>query len=263
MIGRIYAIALTTFREAVRHRVLYGVVAVVFLINLFAIVLGMMSYNEEARIARDVGLSGVSLFGAFTAIYLGVSLLYGEIQRRTIYPIITKPIERWEFVIGKYLGMCATLTLLVAAFAAAMVGLLLLQDVPWTGALTKALLLAYAEVLVVAAIAIFFSSFSTPFLSGIFTFVLFFLGRVTPEMQAAAESARYAWIRTVADTALKIVPDLHLFKVSGRSVAGQHVSVHGEFVDWGYVGTALGYGGVYVVALLLLSIVIFSRRDFV
>ena len=263
MIGRIYAIALNTFREAIRRKVVYGVIGVVVALNLFAVVLGEMSMHEQDRVARDVGLAGVSLFGAITAIYLGVSLLYGELQRKTIYTIISKPIERYEFVLGKYLGMAFTLTLLVALFALALAGLLQLQSVAFTVAIVKALLLAYMQVLIIAAIAILFSSFSTPFLSGIFTFGLFLLGRCTPEMRAVVETAEQPWFRRACNVALKVVPDLHVFSISGGSVEGQHVTVHSTFVDWGYVGTAGIYGFLYIAALLTLSIVIFSRRNFV
>jgi len=263
VIGRIYAIALNTFREAIRRKVIYGIIGVVVALNLFAIVLGEMSLHEEQRVARDVGLAGVSLFGSITAVYLGVTLLYGELQRKTIYTIISKPIERHEFVLGKYLGMGFTLTLLVALFALALAGLLALRDVPFTDAVAKALILAYMQVLIVAAVAILFSSFSTPFLSGIFTIGLFLLGRCTPEMRAAIDSTSDDWIRTICDYALKIVPDLHVFSISGGAVDGQHVSVHSHFVDWGYVGVAGAYGLLYIAALLALSMVIFSRRNFV
>jgi len=263
VIGRVYAIALNTFREAIRRKVVYGVIGVVVVLNLFAVVLGEMSLHEENRVARDVGLAGVSLFGGFTAIYLGVSLLYGELQRKTIYTIISKPIQRYEFVLGKYLGMAFTLTLLVALFALALAGLLELQGVAFTAAVAKALLLAYMQVLIIAAVAILFSSFSTPFVSGILTIGIFLLGRCTPEMRAALDTADQPWIRGPCELGLKVLPDLHVFSVSGGSVGGQHVSVHGHFVDWGYVGTAGIYGLFYIAALLALSMVIFSRRDFV
>ena len=189
MLNRIYAIALTTFREAIRRRVLYGIIAVVFLFNLAGLVLGEMSLHEEVRVARDVGLAGVSFFGSITAILLGVTLLYNELQRRTIHSIVSKPVNRFEFVLGKYAGMATTLTLLTTAFVVALLALLAARDTAIGSALTKAILLAYVEVLVVAAIAIFFSSFSSPFLSGVFSFAIFWVGRLTPEMRAAVENS--------------------------------------------------------------------------
>lgn len=263
MIGRIYAIALNTFREAIRHRVLYGIIATVVGLNLFAIVLGEMSLGQASRVARDVGLGGVSLFGSITAIVLGVSLLYGEIQKRTIHTIVSKPLERYEFVLGKYAGMGITLTALVLLFSVAMALLLLVQGVPFTASVLKALILAYFEVLLVAAIAVFFSSFASPFLSGIFSFALFFAGSVTPEMRDAIESSNIGWVKDVCNFALYIVPDLHLFSISGGEVRGEHVTVHGEFVHWSYLLTAGGYCLMWVGLLLSLAILIFSRRDFV
>jgi ABC-type transport system involved in multi-copper enzyme maturation permease subunit len=263
MSARIYAILLNTFREAIRNKVLYGVLGVVVAANVLAAVLGEMSLSEEARVARDVGLAGVSLFGALTAIFLGVSLLYSEIQRKTIHVILAKPIRRWEFVLGKYLGMAFTLTLLVAAFALALVVMLELEGFASGGNVAKALLLGWIEVLLVAAIAVFFSSFSTPFLSGIFTLALFVIGRSYAELSYAAAKWKEPVLQGIAQVALFFVPDLHIYAISGGEVAGKHVTVHGDFVTWGYVGQAALYGGAVIAVLLLLAMVIFGRRDFV
>ncbi len=261
MIGRIWAIALNTFREAVRIRVIYGILILLVGANLMSFVLGSMAATESARVTRDVGLAGISLFGSLTAIFLGVFLLYGEVQRRTIHSIVTKPIERWEFVIGKYLGMALVLSVLVGAFSLAMLVILLVQDVEITSAIFKAMILAWCEVLTVAAIAIFFSSFSTPFLSGIFALALWVLGRVTPDIEAATNAASPV-IRTVTRVTLYIVPDLHLFAVSGRAVDGNPMSVHGDFVSWGYVGLSALHGFGWIAGLLAFAAVLFHRRDF-
>ncbi|MFT3693401.1 MAG: ABC transporter permease subunit [Kofleriaceae bacterium] len=261
MIGRIWAIALNTFREAARIRVLYGIIVLVVGANLAAIVLGQMSIHEENRVARDLGLAGISLFGSLTAIFLGVFLLYTEVQRRTIHAIASKPIERWEFVVGKYLGMALVLTVLVALFGVAMVVMLTIQGVGASGDVLKALVLAWFEVLTVAAIAIFFSSFSTPFLSGIFALAMWVLGRVTPDIQAAIEHGS-TWIKATAKIALEIVPDIHLFSPSGRAIDGVHVTVHADFITWGYVGLASLHALGWIAGLLALACLLFSRRDF-
>jgi len=261
--SRIYALALTTFRDASRSRVLYGILLVVVLLNLFAIVLGEMSWNQEARVARDIGLFGIAFFGSFTAAFLGVTLLYREIQKRTIHTLVSKPLERYEVILGKYLGMCISLLLLVGLFTLSMLGLFALQDVEFTSAVAKAILLGFVQVLVVAAIAVFFSSFSTPFLSAIFTFGLFLVGRATPEMRAVIKTSESDFVQSVCNIALKVVPDLHMFMVSGGTVEGQHVSVHSDFVNWGYVLSSVGYGFLWIAILLVLASVIFSRRDFV
>jgi ABC-type transport system involved in multi-copper enzyme maturation permease subunit len=261
--GRIWAIALNTFREAARIRVLYGILVLVVGANLLAVAAGKMSMGDEARVARDFGLAGISLFGSLTAIFLGVFLLYSEVQRRTIYAIVSKPLARWEFVVGKYLGMVLVLTVLVGLFAAAMAAVLALEGVAITASVGKAIALAWCEVVTVAAIAVFFSAFSSPFLSGIFALALFSIGRVTPDLRAAVATSEDAWIRLVARGALAIVPDLHLFSVSGQTVDGAAVSVHGAFVSWGYVASAAAHGLLWSAALLVVACVIFRRREFV
>lgn len=259
---RIWAIAINTFREAARIRVLYGIIVLVLASNLLALVLGQMSIREESRVARDIGLAGISLFGSLTAIFLGVFLLYSEVQRRTIHSIVSKPIERWEFVVGKYAGMALVLTVLVALFGAAMAALLGSQGVVLSAAVIKAVVLSWGEVLTVAAIAIFFSSFSSPFLSGIFALGLFVLGRLTPDIEAAAATTGAGWIRVATRVALEIVPDLHLFSISGRTLDGVAVSVNGDFVGWSYVATACGYGALWIIGLLSAASLLFQRRDF-
>jgi len=261
MMGRIWAIALNTFREAARIRVLYGILVLVIGANLFAVVLGEMSVREETRIARDVGLAGISLFGSLTAIFLGVFLLYTEVQRRTIHAIVSKPIERWEFVVGKYAGMAIVLTFLVGLFAVAMVVMLAVQGVGISSGVIKALVLSWFEVLTVAAIAIFFSSFSTPFLSGIFALAMWVIGRLTPDIENATKAAA-GWISWTSRAALEIVPDIHLFSPSGRIVEGATVTVHGDFITWGYVGLASLHALGWIVGLLAIACLLFHRRDF-
>jgi Cu-processing system permease protein len=261
MLGRVWAIALNTFREAVRIRVLYAVLVVVVGANLLALVLGQLAYNEEKRVAQDIGIAGISLFGSITAIVLGVLLLYTEVQRRTIHAIVSKPIARWEFVVGKYAGMALVLSVLVGVFAVAMALMLAVQGGGFTIALVKAIVLAWWEVLVVAAIAVFFSSFSSPFLSGIFALAMWLLGRLTPDIEAATRAAS-STIKVTARIALEIVPDLNLFAVSGREVEGQAVSIHDLFVSWGYVAESALHGLGWIVGLVALACVLFDRRDF-
>jgi hypothetical protein len=137
------------------------------------------------------------------------------------------------------------------------------QKVGFDQNVAKAVVLGWFEVMLVAGIAIFFSSFSTPYLSGIFSFSLFVIGRSYAELSYAAERSKEPLLAGVAKVALWLVPDLHLFVISGGEVAGEHVTVHGQFVSWGYVAYAGIYAFTMIVALLLLAIAIFSRRDFV
>jgi Cu-processing system permease protein len=262
MIGRIYAVALNTFRWAIRHRFLIAVLLVSGGVMLFALVLGQMSLHQEQRVSMDVALAGTSFFGCITAMVLGALLLYTEVERRTIHTMLAKPIERHELLLGRYAGMAASLTLLVAVSAVMMAALFWLQGVPLTSAAIKALTLTWAEVLVVAAVAAFFSSFSSPVLSGVFTAGIWLVGRSTDELRAAVATASSPVMRAACRAALYIVPDLHLLQVSGSTVDGVEVSVHAGFVTWSYVATAAAHGALYVALLLALAVVIFARRDF-
>jgi ABC-type transport system involved in multi-copper enzyme maturation permease subunit len=257
-----WAIAVNSFREAIRNKVLYGIAVMAVILTILGAAIGSMSLHEDARVARDVSVAGISFFGMVTAVYLGVSMLYAEIQKKTIHTILAKPIERYEFVLGKYLGMVITLTIMTAVFAAALYVQLTVQDAPLTPAVVKAVVLGFGEVLVVAAVAVFFSAFSSPFLSGIFTVLLWLLGRWSDEIADAASHASWAEARVVAGAALRVIPDLHLFSISGSELDGQHISVHGSFVTWGYVGHAAAYALSWIAVLLVLASLIFRRRDF-
>jgi ABC-type transport system involved in multi-copper enzyme maturation permease subunit len=116
--ARVLTIARNTFREAVRDRVLYNLVLFVLLLTGGAIFLGELSAAQEAKIIIDMGLSAMLLFGVFIAIFVGVGLVYKEIERRTIYAIFSKPVGRGEFLLGKYLGLCLTLAVNVAVMGA-------------------------------------------------------------------------------------------------------------------------------------------------
>jgi hypothetical protein len=137
-----------------------------------------------------------------------------------------------------------------------------LQGVAFAAAIAKALVLTWIEVLVVAAVAAFFSSFSGPVLSGVFTAGIWLVGRASDELRAAAASGASPVIRAVCRAALHVVPDLHLFQISGGELDGAGVSVHAEYVRWSYVAAAAGHGALYIALLLALAVVIFARRDF-
>src|SRR3982751_1214805 len=111
---RILAIAKNAFREAVRDRILYNLIIFVLLITASAIFLGELTAGQEARVIVDLGLSSILLFGVFIAIFVGVSLVWKEIEKKTVYSIFSKPIGRGEFIVGKYLGLCGTLLVNVA-----------------------------------------------------------------------------------------------------------------------------------------------------
>jgi len=266
--SRIAALALNTFREAVRNKVLY-------ILLLFAIVLLGLTYffsqgalHEQLRVIRDVGLVGIELVGALIAIFIGVNLVYKELDRKTVFALVPKPIHRWEFVLGKYVGMLVTLAVLMAIMAATLFVVLWFAQSMFggdndNGTVLRAVLLVFGEVAVITAVAVLFSSFSSPILSGALTLGIFAVGHFTPELRELIGKVESAPLAALLRGGMRVFPDLHLFYVSGSMVGGQHVTVHGAYVDWTYVAMAGLYGALYGAAAIALAMIIFSRRDFV
>ncbi len=263
---KILALAVNTFREAVRNKILYSLLFFALIIIISALLLGQLSLSEQVRVTRDVGLGGIALFGVLIAIFVGVNLVHKEIDRKTVFALIPKPIHRWQFILGKYLGMVGTLAVQVTIMALVLFAVLYMQgsNVASEGPVIRALALLFVEVMIATAVAVLFSSFTTPFLSGLFCLGVFLVGRSTPELREIIGRVSDPSVRRVLSGALHIVPDLNLYYVSGSLVDGHAVSVSGPlFVDWTYVAVAAGYGAAYIAVLLLIAMVIFSRRDFV
>src|SRR5437762_10350557 len=188
---RISAIARNAFREAVRDRVLYNLVLFVLLLTGAAVFIGELSGGQERKIIVDLGLSAMMLFGVFIAIFVGVGLVYKEIERRTVYAIFAKPVGRGEFLVGKYLGLCLTLLVNVAIMGAG-VSLALIYVSrgldPLALRIWPAVLLIYFELTILTSVALLFSSFSSPALSALFTFFVFIIGHSSETLKSLAVS---------------------------------------------------------------------------
>jgi Cu-processing system permease protein len=307
-VGRIYAIMLNTFREAVRDRVLYAVLGFACAVLLFTLAIAELSLHDKLRVVSDVGLASISLFSVMIAVFLGSSLLYKEIERKTLYVILPKPIARSEFLLGKYLGIVLTAVVFVALMGALqlwttslqagaapewalslMVGLAAALGLAlWLARDRTAVLLPFAalaltanawfahrggvdlqaimaqlslcaiEVLVLASVAILFSSFSTPFLTGIFTLGIWVLGRSADDMATMKSKQLGELTKKALHLTAEVVPNLQLY-VPGRSLLYGETKVW----VWPYVASCLGYGVLYALLLLSVAALIFRRRDFV
>src|SRR5258708_7876522 len=149
--SRVVAIGLNTFREAIRNKILYSMLFFAVALIAGALVLGQLSMHEEVRLTRDVGLAGIELFGVLIAIFVGVNLVYKELDKKTVFVLIPKPIHRWEFIVGKFAGMVMTLAVLVAIMTGVLFLVLAVQDngLDGAGAVARAIALLFVEVVVV------------------------------------------------------------------------------------------------------------------
>jgi len=258
MAGRTIAIARNAFREAVRDRVLYNLVLFALLLIGSAIFLGELSAGQEAKIIVDLGLSAMLLFGAFIAIFVGVGLVYKEIERRTLYAILSKPIGRGQFLVGKYIGL--SLTLLVNVVVMGIGVTLALVYVrrgldPLAFKIWPAIVLIYFELLIITAVALVFSSFSSPALSALLTFFVFVIGHFSADLKLLGNSSGSLVTRFLLRGLYYLLPNLSNYSVITATA-------HGITPEPQVAIVSAAYGVVYVVVLLALASLIFGRRNF-
>lgn len=254
--NRIFSIAKNTFREAVRDRVLYNLVIFVLLIIASAIVLGDLTDGQEARTIVNIGLNAMLLFGVFIAIFVGVGLVSKEIEKRTVFSIFSKPVRRSEFVIGKYLGLCLTLLLNVAVMGAGVsIALFYVGGNSLAGSIWGSIFLIFLELCIVTAVAIVFSSFSSPALSALLTFLIFIVGHLSASLRDMAAALGSSAASIFFEVIYYLLPNLAHY--SFRTEAANGMVPNAPM----FVGGVL-YAIVYVVILLTITIMIFNRRNF-
>src|SRR5918996_4301460 len=205
----VFAIAVNVFRESVRDKVLYNLVIFAILLMGVSYLLGQLTAGQDVKIIKDLGLAATSTFGLFIAVFIGIGLVSKEVERRSIYSLLAKPIHRYQLVLGKYCGLVLTLAVNVSVMAAALYFVLAYMawgvapdiarawDAPATDpALLKAVALILVELMLVTAIALFFSTFSSPFLSAGLTLGLWVIGHFNADLknfQSVVDSPVAAW----------------------------------------------------------------------
>ena len=253
---RLAWIAYNTFREAVRDRVLYNLIAFALLMVAAAVLFGQISIGIERVVLVNLGLTAISLFGIIIAIFIGIGLVSKEIEKRTLYTVLSRPVRRWEFIAGKFLGLASTLVVNTFFMALGFFAALLYVARHFTAAdvwLLPALYFIVLEFFILTALALLFSSFSTPVLSALFTFALFVIGTFAEELRSFAALVSGA-ARGIALALAYLVPNFASFNVIA-SVA------HGNPVPGRLVLYNTLYALLYVTAALAAAIVIFERRN--
>lgn len=253
--GRIAAIARNAFREAVRDRVLYNLVLFVLLLTGAAIFLGELTAGQEARVIVNMGLSAMLLFGVFISIFVGVGLVYKEIERRTIYAIFAKPVGRGEFLIGKYLGLCLTLLVNVSVMTVGIaLALVYVKGNHLIGSLLPAVFLIFLELMIITAVALLFSSFSSPALSALLSFFIFIIGHFSADMKifAAGLGSLAQYFFTFL---YYVLPNLANYEFITQAA-------HGKMPMGSMIFAATAYTIVYVAILLSIATLVFNRRNF-
>jgi ABC-type transport system involved in multi-copper enzyme maturation permease subunit len=261
-------IAVNVFKESVRDKVLYNLVFFAVLLMAGSYLIGQITAGQDVKIIKDLGLAAMAVFGLFIAVFIGIGLVSKEVERRSIHALLAKPIRRHELVAGKYAGLVLTLAVNVAVMAVALYLVLAYYaateteaarrawEAPATDpALLKAIALIFLELMLVTAVALFFSTFSSPMLSAVLTFGLYVVGHFNADLknfEQVVESPVAGWF---ARALYYVLPNLAPFDVKADVV-------HARPVAAGYMAWTAGYAALYIAVLLLAAMVIFSRRDF-
>ena len=254
MTMRIWAVAMNTYREAVRDKVLYVLVFFGAVTILGSKALGWISMGEDLKIVIDISLAAVSVFGALIAIFVGTNLVYKEIEKRTIYTIISRPMARYEFVVGKFIGLAlllATVTLIMSGTAA-------LYAVYLGGSVTQtffaAVLLIYVKLLLVTALSVLLSSLTTPILAAIIVFCFYVLGHATGILIELPTELKESPLALLMEFLYFLVPNLSNFDIGTEAANG--VAVAPTYTLW-----AVAYGAAYTLMLLILAAIAFENKD--
>ncbi|MDF0643246.1 MAG: ABC transporter permease subunit [Nitrospira sp.] len=247
-------IALNTFRETLRDKVFYNLFVFALLMIGSAVLLGTLTIGEQVKIIKDIGLASIDLFGVLIAIFVGVGLVSKEIEKRTIYTIVAKPVHRYQFLLGRYCGLAFTMWVNTSVMLGALCLILVTSGaMPDSGIMKAVALIAVAQLVVLSA-ALFFSTFTTPTLSGIFTLAVYVIGELTPDLQMMSDRLSGA-LKELLLALYYLLPNLALFNVKGEAVYG--VPITGE-----YMMTTVAYGMAYVTFVLIASCIVFQQRDF-
>ncbi|MBK7994905.1 MAG: ABC transporter permease subunit [Blastocatellia bacterium] len=257
----ILVIAQNTFRESVRDKVLYNLLIFAVLLVISSLLIGELSLNQENLIIPRMGLSVMLFFGGLISIFIGTGLVYKEIDKRTIYAMLAKPIGRSEFILGKFLGLSLTLllncTIMLTGILLSFTLLNYINDngilIAWT--IIPAGYLIYLELLLIVAISLLFSSFSSPTLAIIFSIILYLIGSLNQDLKLFAETIPSVTAKYIALFFYYILPNFSNFNYISFVSHGGKIPIK----DLLAVTT---YTIIYTAILLLATITIFQKRNF-
>jgi ABC-type transport system involved in multi-copper enzyme maturation permease subunit len=261
-------VAGAVFRESVRDRVPFGMVIFATLLLGASFLIAQLTAGQDMKIIKDLGLAALSIFGLLIAVFIGIGLVSKEVERKSIYALITKPISREQFILGKYAGLVFTLITNLSAMTAVFYLVLLYMNATtseiarqaWPAPamdprLLVAVTLILAELMVVTALALFFSTFSSPLLSTVLTLGFWVAGHFSEDLRQFNQVVEMPIAAWIAKALYYVLPNLSPFDIKAEVV-------HGMPVPAMHVAYTLAYAVLYISILLLGAIAIFRRRDF-
>jgi ABC-type transport system involved in multi-copper enzyme maturation permease subunit len=253
---KIKAIAFNTFREAIRDRVLYLLFFFALAALAFSRFLALITVGDRLRIILDVGLASISVFGVLMAILMGTGLVYKEIDKRTVYTLLSTPIHRYQFLLGKFLGLILTLLIMVVLMSLIFFIIVWLHGGGIGLPMLTALFFIFLELVLITAVAMMFSCFSTPILSSIYSLAFYLIGHLSWGLKTFLDKMEMGFDKAVVHILYIILPDLENFNFRTEVV-------HELEIPAAVFLPSLGYGLLYTSFLLFLAVAIFRKRDFI
>jgi ABC-type transport system involved in multi-copper enzyme maturation permease subunit len=260
---RILTIARNTFRENIRDKVLYNLILFALIMILSSLALGQLALGNEQKVLLDLGLASISILGMLISIFIGIGLVYKEIEKRTVYALIAKPVRRYELIVGKYMGLLFTLLVNLAIMTVGLEAALLFAGRIGAGGhlrILPAICMIFLSFAVVTALALLFSTFSTPALSALFTFSLWIAGHFGKDLQSLGEITKSAATKWICNILYYVLPNFANFGVDSRNIIQD--GLYYKPLDFHSVLGAALYCMLYCAIVISLAVSIFMRRDF-
>lgn len=253
--SRVWAIATNTFREAVRDRVLHSILFFAALLVALSMATRELTIGDGEKVVRGVALGGISLVAAVIAIFLGVGLVYKEIERKTIYTLAARPVPRWQLLLGKYLGLWLTLAVEVGALLGMYVVMVTVEQGFPAPMIFVSVGMLMVELTLLTAFATLFSTFASPMMASAYTLCVYVVGHFCDDLQLFGEKSEDPAFRTLATTLYRVLPDLDRFNLRTEAV-------HGIDVPAAELVHSTVYGLAYTAAVLAVAMMVFQKRDF-
>jgi ABC-type transport system involved in multi-copper enzyme maturation permease subunit len=251
---KVWALAHNTFREAVRDKVLYSILFFAIGVIALSLVMQEITVGDRDKVVRSVAQGSIAAFGSIISMFLGISLVWKEVERKTVYTILSKPISRWMFVLGKYLGMMMTLGVVVVVMFAVYTLLLTIQQTFPPAIVYVSATLLIVELMLLTSWATLFSTYSAPTTAAAFTLAIFAIGHLADDIWLYGNQLDNPGAQAVARGLYWLLPNFEMFNIRDHAV-------HELAIPWQQVVGSSVYGCLYTAAVLGVAMMVFERRD--
>ena len=252
---RVYAIAVNTFRETIRDRVLGVIVLFALGMIIASLWLASISLNQQARMMKDFGLVAVTFFGLVVAVFVAASLVHKEVEKRTVFVLFSKPVGRTEFIWGKFLGLAATMLVVLAGMGLFLFLLTLVVAKQASGWLLVATALIYLQLLVVIAVTVFFSTVSSAILASVLGISVFVAGQLSHNVLSLSRLGNGVVLKAASWIVYVLIPNLSAVDIKPTVVGEASAS-------WASIAAWAGYLVAYIVVVVLAASWVFRRKEF-